>query len=510
MKTIAMYLPQYHRVPENDEWWGEGFTDWRAMENAKPLFAGHKQPKKVLNNYQYDLMDRSALEWQEKLMKKHGIYGLCFYHYYFKDGRKILEKPAEKLLKWKEIDIPFCFSWANESWGRSWSNIRNQNVWASAFEIEEVHIGDGILLEQDYGNKEEWAEHFKYLLPFLKDVRYIKKENKPIILIYKQEDIHCLESMRKVWDEIAIENGFDGVYLIGNYHDGMEKTVVDATLVMEPGATIDRAFPARYADKNRMEVARYIPYEKMCQESLKWKAPLTEKIYYGGFSNYDDTPRRGNAGTVIYNDTPEKFKVYLADLYAKNAACNNEFVFINAWNEWGEGMHLEPDEEFGEGFLEAIRYAEKHYLEEIYKYNSFQETKEPDMNKKQVARYKLEVDVLSNLLTMQEKHISVAEWLSQHNYKRVGIYGLGVLGRHLLEQLQQHNFDYLCCIDRNAKGLNLDIPVFTPDQMPELELLIVTNVHIFNEIFEDLRRESTEIVSLETIIRKAFAESLIA
>lgn len=133
-KAIAMYLPQFHNVKENNMWWGEGFTDWRAMECAKPLFDGHKQPKCPLNNYKYDLMDKKTMQWQADLMHKYHVYGLCFYHYWFKEGKKILEKPAENLLKWKDIDMPFCFCWANESWVRSWSKLNNQNVWASQFE----------------------------------------------------------------------------------------------------------------------------------------------------------------------------------------------------------------------------------------------------------------------------------------------------------------------------------------------------------------------------------------
>ena len=176
MKTIAMYLPQFYRTPENDEWWGDGFTDWTAMSKAKPLFKGHKQPKFPLHNYQYDLLKKETLLWQEKLMKQYHVYGLCFYHYWFKNGRKVLEKPAENLLKWKDIEIPFCFSWANESWGRSWSNLANTNIWASNFETHKEHIGNGILLEQDYGEKEEWIEHFNYLLPFFEDERWVKPD----------------------------------------------------------------------------------------------------------------------------------------------------------------------------------------------------------------------------------------------------------------------------------------------------------------------------------------------
>ncbi|MCI8301115.1 MAG: hypothetical protein HFI69_12385 [Lachnospiraceae bacterium] len=509
MNTIAMYLPQFYKVPENDKWWGEGFTDWRAMSMAEPLYAEHKQPKVPLNDFQYDLLDKETFLWQKDLMDQYHIYGLCFYHYWFKNGRRILEKPAENLLQWKDIDIPFCFSWANESWIRSWSNVGEQNgwVWANNFETDEEHIGNGILLEQDYGNLEDWTEHFNYLLPFFRDSRYIKKDNKPLLLIYRHEDIHCLKEMRKVWDELAKSNGFDGIYIIANFYDGTAKDFVDAMLVTEPGTTIDRAFSARYADKNRMEVARYLSYDTVWQKLLEWLPSSTAQIYFGGFTNYDDTPRRGSAGTVIYNDTPEKFKVYLADLYAKNKAYGNEFVFINAWNEWGEGMHLEPDEEYRYGFLEAVKYAEKHYTEELYKYTVGDKQPETDMRDRQLSRYRQEVRALSNWLFLQEQNADIATWLMQRHYGRIGIYGLGELGRHLLTQLEQYPFEFLCCIDRNAKGLNLDIPVFLPDEIPELDLLIVTNIHIYDDIYDELCQSTDKIMSLESLIDAMKSES---
>lgn len=506
MKTIAMYLPQFHRTPENDAWWGDGFTDWTAMSKAKPLFEGHKQPRLPLHNYQYDLLKKETFLWQERLMKKYHVYGLCFYHYWFKNGRKILEKPAENLLRWKDIDIPFCFSWANESWGRSWSNLANTNIWASNFETDKVPAGNGILLEQDYGDEEEWVEHFNYFLPFFKDERYIKKENKPLILIHKQEDMFCLEEMCKIWNELAISHGWAGVYIITNYRDGSVKNYVDAMLIAEPGATLGRSFLEKFGDQSRMEVAKYIPYEDICANSLNYVSASDKNVYYGGFSNYDDTPRKGNIGTVIYNDTPEKFKVYLAELYAKNAVYGNEYVFVNAWNEWGEGMHLEPDEEFGYGFLEAVAYAEKHYHEEMYKYALMDRKQKPDEREGQIRRFRQEIAVLDKWLFLQEQGIAIVSWLKAQNYNKVGIYGMGMLGKHLLAQLETGNLEYLCCIDRNAKGLNLNVPVFLPDRVPDLDLLIVTNVHIYEEISKGFNDMSLETVSLELLIKNAMSE----
>ena len=164
-----MYLPQFHEVEENNEWWGNGYTEWTAVKKATPLFHGHKQPKAPFNDNYYNLLDKQTMITQAKLAEEYGIDGFCFYHYYFKNGRKILEKPAENLLKWKDINMPYCFCWANETWARTWSNISGANAWGSKFENKKQKAGSGILLEQRYGQEKEWEEHLEYLIPFFKD-----------------------------------------------------------------------------------------------------------------------------------------------------------------------------------------------------------------------------------------------------------------------------------------------------------------------------------------------------
>ena len=155
MKIFAFYLPQYHTIPENNTWWGEGFTEWTNVKKAKPLYYQHNQPRIPLNNNYYDLSNDNTLIWQSKLLKEYKIDGLCFYHYWFKN-KKLLEKPAEKLLHNKKIDIPFFFSWANEPWTRSWDGL-NKNI----------------LIDQDYGDRQDWINHFNYLKPFFKDLMWI-------------------------------------------------------------------------------------------------------------------------------------------------------------------------------------------------------------------------------------------------------------------------------------------------------------------------------------------------
>ena len=190
MRVIAMYLPQFHRVKENDEWWGEGFTDWDAAKNAKPLYERHYQPHIPLNKNYYDLLKKETLQWQADLMKKYGIDGMCFYHYWFKEGKRILEKPAEILLENKDIDMPFCFCWANESWAKTWKAIPGANIWT----IDETkNEGDDtkpvFLLEQEYGGCREWEEHFMYLLPFFRDKRYVRINNRPVFQFYHTSQV---------------------------------------------------------------------------------------------------------------------------------------------------------------------------------------------------------------------------------------------------------------------------------------------------------------------------------
>ena len=166
MKVLAMYLPQFHRVKENDQWWGTGFTEWSAAKGAKKLYDGHYQPRIPQNQYYYNLLDKSVMQWQAELMRKYSVDGVCIYHYWFKDNRRILEKPAENLLKWKEVEMPFCFYWANVTWARTWSKLQNKTPWTNAYEPKDSNEVNGILLEQKYGGEEHWREHFEYLLPF--------------------------------------------------------------------------------------------------------------------------------------------------------------------------------------------------------------------------------------------------------------------------------------------------------------------------------------------------------
>ena len=357
MKIIAMYLPQYHRVEENDLWWGDGYTDWTAVSGAEALFEGHDQPRVPLNGNYYDLLKKETMQWQANLMKQYGIDGICMYHYWFKDGRRILEKPEQNLLQWKDIDMPFCFSWANERWARSWAKIQTRNVWSKKYEKgEEVSSDTGVLLEQDYGNEKLWREHFYYLLPYFKDKRYIRIDNKPVFQFFLTYDIHCLDGMISEWRDLARKNGLAGLYLIGSDVLEWQKDFLDAEMLSEPNAANSALYFSRLNGKSERTT-----YDQLWNQILLNCYPRNIKTYYQGITGVDTSPRQGEKACLTEHAAPERFGFYLGEIIKKSYKAGNEILFLNAWNEWGEGMYLEPDERYEYGYLEAISQARKCY-----------------------------------------------------------------------------------------------------------------------------------------------------
>lgn len=362
-KIIAFYLPQYHRIPENDRWWGEGFTDWDSARTARPLFRGHYQPRIPLHNYYYDLLDKDVMQWQARLAKKAGIYGFCIYHYWF--GKKqLLEKPAENLLKWNDIDCHYCFSWANESWTASWSRLKG-NDWNPNGSVHNQQTSNGYLAFQYYGGKKEWKEHFEYLLPFFQDRRYIRKDGMPVFIIYRPQDLRCAAQMVSYWNELAVQNGLKGICFIGTNSSQVSKKKMDAALLYEPVYSIFHAYGFYKAylkwvqlirdsiDRMGLNPPKFVSYRMI------WRMILNRKVdrdtYYGGFVDFDTSPRKGRYGYVVLKASPRRFKRYFSRLYQKSAREGKEFVFLTAWNEWGEGAYLEPDSKYGFQYLNAVR-----------------------------------------------------------------------------------------------------------------------------------------------------------
>mgnify|MGYP001851627574 FL=1 len=374
MKIIAFYLPQFHNIPENDEWWGDGFTEWVNVKKAKPLYEGHVQPKIPLNGNYYNLLDDNVKIWQAEIAKKYGVYGFCYYHYWF-NGKLLLEKPMEQMLANKNINIPFCICWANEAWTKAWVNS-NQT-----------------LIPQKYGGKREWKEHFEYLLQFFKDDRYIKYDGKPLLVIYKPELIECGNDMIDYFQELAKTAGFPGLcmaYQHGNmdfYSEKKDDSKYDLDIEFQPiYARYDRdkaiqASGIKAALKNiyhkvsilfgkklgieinfrglakNSEMVRTYDYDEIWSYILNKKVVDSKRVP-GAFAMWDNTPRHGKNGHVYTGATPKKFETYLKKLIRKTKEeYHKDMIFVYAWNEWAEGGYLEPDEENGYRYLEAIRNA---------------------------------------------------------------------------------------------------------------------------------------------------------
>ena len=386
MKVIAFYLPQFHNIPENDKWWGEGFTEWDNVKSARPLFDGHKQPVVPLNENYYNLLDDSVKIWQADIAKKYGVYGFCYYHYWF-NGRKILEKPMEQMLNNKAIDMKFCICWANEPWTKAW--VGNDRE---------------ILIPQKYGDKKEWKEHFYYLLPFFKDDRYIKIDKMPLFIVYRPKVIPCLKEMLDCFRELAKENGFEGIRFMcatndtnvdeGNlnlfdniieWQPHVVKSMVIGSASSSKGTILNRLRKLRRdaykkieetiginpyffdpISRKKREIFNRLDYDSIWEKIINMK-PLSPNSIPGAFVRWDNTPRYGGKSTIICGETPKKFKDYMIKLIQKaRTEYNTGMIFLYAWNEWAEGGYLEPDEENGYAFLNGLREAllETRELEE--------------------------------------------------------------------------------------------------------------------------------------------------
>jgi hypothetical protein len=359
MKILAFYLPQFHSIKENNKWWGKGFTEWTNVKDSKPTYKGHTQPRVPLNNNYYNLSDVETLKWQAGLAKKYGIYGFVYYHYWFEEGM-LLEKPAELMLQNADVDIPFCFSWANHTWKRNWANK-----------------SDDILRNQTYGGKEEWEKHFYYLLPFFQDKRYIRIDDKPLMILYNPLGVKEFPEMINCWQQLARSEGLEGLIICHqqnqfNHENERNRAYYDYGIEFQMNAAVleftknNVVFAAerilnRIADKlpflRCKATTMHYSYDTIWNLILK-KNPLGKTWFPGAFVDWDNTPRRKNRGQICTDVTPEKFQKYLSiQIKRAKEIYNKDYLFMFAWNEWGESGYLEPDELYGYKMLEAVRNA---------------------------------------------------------------------------------------------------------------------------------------------------------
>lgn len=510
LKTLAFYLPQFYRTPENDEWWSEGYTEWVAVKAAEKLYEGHNQPRVPLNQNYYNLLEHDTMAWQAELMEKYHIHGMCMYHYWFENGRKVLEKPAENLLGWKDIAMPFCFCWANETWVRTWKKLEGSNNWTSLYEPKRKSDDNGILIKQCYGREKDWEEHFQYLLPFFKDDRYIKLNGMPLFLILTPSNITPLWNMLHYFRMRARENGLPGIYVIG-----MEDSRIpgmDATLIKQPVHEM-MSFMQTHSQCPIMH-----PYDVMWEGILNRKIKK-DKTYLCGVVDFDDTPRKGrDYGYIVEGASPEKFYQYFKKLYQKSLLLDNEFVFINAWNEWGEGMYLEPDEAHGYGYLEAIRQtvteseSESLSKEEAAVEDFYETESERDLQKKEKAfeALRLHDKLLEDWMYIRDHEINLSQFFRKYGYCNVAIYGMGKLGSHLLYELRKGGINVSFGIDKNAKDCKskMDIEIYSPEQkMPKTDAVVITILNHYADISEMLIPSmKCPMITMEEIIQELMPE----
>lgn len=360
IRPIAFYLPQFHPIPENDEWWGKGFTEWTNVAKAKPLFKGHYQPHIPADLGFYDLRVSEVREAQAEIAKKYGIQGFCYWHYWFGNGKTILERPFTEVLKSGKPDFPFCLAWANETWSGIWHGNPKR-----------------ILAEQLYPGKDDYVKHFFYVLDAFKDERYIKVDGKPIFVVYKPNQIPNLKYFIELWKNLAVKEGLSGIHFIMNGYNedpvihGYDASIVIGNLFKEAQANIfTRAFnKVFYILKNE-----YDQYSKVRLRAKKI-FNIPNKYYYKDYvencnnqklqsneypillPNWDNTPRSGYNGKVLKDSSPELFRIITRKVLQQLAAKENgeRLLFIKSWNEWAEGNHLEPDQKFGTAYLEVLQ-----------------------------------------------------------------------------------------------------------------------------------------------------------
>ncbi len=363
VKLFAMYLPQYHCIPENDLFWGKGFTDWVTVKKAKPLFKGHNQPKIPLNENYYDLSKEENIIRQANLAHQYGITGFGIYHYWFNSEKNLLTKPTELIRDNKNINIKYFLAWDNANWKRSWSNV-DGNAWSPLLDqTTKTSNEPAILVPYILGNEADWEKHYNYVRTHFLNEKYERIENKPIFLIlqYSKEIVE----MCNFWNKLAQNDGFDGIFVIfkNDYKGRIPKSQIRYNY--EPihsgwWANISlfrRAINKIFRKLGKKESLGIYDYDTIWKRSLKYAKKADENTILGAFVSYDDTPRRGKKGKIIIGSTAKKFGFYLKKLVGICSSRKYPYIFITAWNEWGEGAYLEPDNINKYENLEAISNA---------------------------------------------------------------------------------------------------------------------------------------------------------
>jgi len=352
VRLIAFYLPQYHPIPENDLWWGKGFTEWYNVVKAKPLFKGHYQPHIPADLGFYDLRLSEVREAQADLAKEHGIYGFCYYHYWF-NGKQLLERPFNEVLKSGKPDFPFCLCWANEDWMSKWDGREGNR-----------------LIVQRYGDADD-VDHIRWLIKAFSDPRYIRIDNKPLFLVYRASQLPDPKRTTSVWRNEALKRGIGEIYLCRVESFSSERgdpraLGFDGAVEFQPdwknlpsplfsSRSWKMLSKLRLISRNYSQHRVYL-YSRLIDVMLK-KAQVKYPFSHCVTPSWDNSPRRKEDAVILHESTPSLYGYWLKETIERMTKEGNNIIFINAWNEWAEGNHLEPCQRWGTQYLEATRNA---------------------------------------------------------------------------------------------------------------------------------------------------------
>lgn len=350
-KVIALYLPQFHPFKENNEWWGAGVTEWTNLAKARKIFLGHEQPKLPGELGFYDLRLSETREAQAALAKEYGVDGFCYYYYRLNPNLHLMDRPLKEVLELGKPDFPFMLCWANHDWQQKLFNNDKGNT-------------AKLLAKQEYGDETDIKNYFYEILPYFKDVRYMKDDNFPLFSIYAPLKIPNLSRFIKIWNELARENGFAGVKFIGYTEDPKN----DKLEIIKAGCWIVNscklyAFMHYHSQVKRYLIAAvrkifklpYICTYKKAQKDFIGEEEKGEDVIPTIIPNWDRSPRRGRWSEILIKQTPESFAEHLDNVFAILKKKENKYVFIKSWNEWGEGNYLEPDRKYGRKYLETLK-----------------------------------------------------------------------------------------------------------------------------------------------------------
>lgn len=345
-RAIAFYLPQFHPIPENDAWWGKGFTEWTNVAKAKPLYAGHHQPRAPGALGYYDLRDPEAREAQAALAREAGIEGFCYWHYWFGNGRRLLERPFHEVLTSGRPDFPFCLAWANQSWTGVWHGAPRR-----------------LLMEQLYPGPADEVAHFECVLPAFRDERYIRIDGKPVFLVYSPGELPDAAAFIAHWQHLATQAGLPGLHVIGMTHlaDHPSLRHFDSFTNSGPGEFLyglrRQGLLRRAHRRLRRALSGPLRFDFRCLvEQAFAEFPEDGRFIPCVLTGWDNTPRSGRRGVVFDGFTPELLRQYLQKARARTATLppQRRIVFLKAWNEWAEGNYLEPDATYGRALLDAV------------------------------------------------------------------------------------------------------------------------------------------------------------